>query len=163
MIRFGRALAIAVLLAPAWASGSPTDPVLALTGAGSARGAGLVLVQLEGSFPGADLVQLNYPLQILIRETSSGSGYVRFDLSGTTVSGSAAELADGLDADEALALLGQGAPAPDAQVVHLGLHRLEVTLPGSFPSGGAAAQLFVVDEGEVILSNPIPFVIGGLP
>ncbi|MBW2315944.1 MAG: hypothetical protein JRH10_17375 [Deltaproteobacteria bacterium] len=121
------------------------------------------MVQLEGSFPDADLVQLAYPLQIVVRETTSGAGYIRFDLSGAAVIGSAAELADGLDPDEALALLGQGSPEPDAQLVHLGLRRLEVLLPASFPAGGAEAQLFVVDEGEVILSNPIVFEIGGLP
>jgi len=163
MRQFWQALAMAALLAPASAMGSPTDPVLALTGARSARGTALVLIQLDGSFPGADLVQLAYPLQIVIRETSSGTGYIRFDLSGDAVAGSAAELADGLDSDDALALLGQGTPVSEAQLVHLGLRRLEVTLPASFPSGGAEAQLFVVDEGEVILSNPIPFVIGGLP
>ena len=163
MNRFRQFLALALLLSPALASGSPTDPVLALTAARSARGAGPILVQLEGSFPGADLVQLAYPLQIVVRETTSGAGYIRFDLAGGAVVGSAAELADGLDPDEALALLAQGTPEPDAQLVHLGLRRLELLLPASFPAGGAEALLFVVDEEEVILSNPIAFEIGGLP
>lgn len=152
----------AVCLGPA-AFATPTDPTLALTNASAATGAVHRVVRVDGSFHAQDLVQLAYPLQVLIRETSVGTHYLRYDLSGSAVTGSAAALADGLQADEAAALLGAGTPAAGAQVLFLGLGRLEVTLPASFPGGPAEIQLFVIDEGEAILSNTLPVVLGVVP
>jgi len=140
--------------APALAT--PTDPTLVLTAAASAAGGAGRVLRVDGSFHAQDLVQLAYPLQVLVR---AGTLYVRFDLSDGAVIGSAPQLADGLQADEAEALLDEGAPAPDARVLFLGLGRLELALPASFPAGPAEAQLFVIDEGEAILSNPLPVVL----
>jgi hypothetical protein len=152
------ALGAFCLTSPALAT--PTDPTLVLTAAAAATGTGHRVVRIDGSFHAQDLVQLAYPLQILVRV---GTQYVRYDLSAGAVSGVAAELADGLQADEAEALLGEGAPAAGARVLFLGLGRLEVALPASFPAGSGEAQLFVIDEGEVVLSNALPVAVGSPP
>ncbi|MFQ5415412.1 MAG: hypothetical protein ACE5FL_00040 [Myxococcota bacterium] len=154
-------IAALLLLVPSIGAGVSTDPVLVLSGARAEVGVSARLVRIEGVFPAQDLVQQAFPLQILLRETTTGSGYVRYDLSGAAFIGSAPEIADGLDAAEAVALLGQGAPAPGAEVLLLARDRIEVLLPVSFPSGPAEAQLFVIDATAPILSNPVPFSVGG--
>jgi len=143
------------------ASGTGTDPALALTGVSVEVGATACVVRLEGDFLEDDLVQLAYPLQILIRETALGASYVRYDTSLGAFTDVAPELLDGLAPEEALALLGKGSPSPDATIVFLGSGRIELLLPASFPAGGAEVQLFVVDTGQVILSNPLPFSVSG--
>jgi hypothetical protein len=139
---------------------TPTDPTLALTGAGFAGGAIHRVVRVDGSFQAQDLVQLAYPLQVLVH---AGASYVRYDLSAGAFTGTAAELADGLQAGEAPGLLTKGTAAADAQVLFLGLGRLEVSLPATFPAGPAAVQMFVIDEGETVLSNAVPVSIGAAP
>jgi hypothetical protein len=165
--RRGAALLLGASLAlAAAAAATPTDPTLALTGATAAAGAAGTaarMLRIEGSFQADDLVQLAYPLQLLVRETTTGTTYVRYDLSSGAVTGSSAALADGLQAGEVNALLGQGTAEPAARVLFLGLGRLDVALPPSFPGGPAEALLFVVDEGETILSNPIPLAVGAAP
>lgn len=131
-----------------------------LTAAAAATGTSHRVVRIDGSFHAQDLVQLAYPLQILVR---IGTQYVRYDLSSGAVSGVAAELADGLQADEAEDLLTQGAPAAGARVLFLGLGRIELALPASFPAGTGQAQLFVIDEGEVVLSNALTVAVGAAP
>jgi len=154
----------AICLASA-ALATPTDPTLVLTNASAATGVLHRVVRADGSFHAQDLAQIAYPLQILIRETTTGTGYLRFDLGdgGAAVTGNAAALADGLQAGEAAGLLGGGTPAAGAGVLFLGLGRLEVTLPEGFPDGPAEIQLFVIDEGEPILSNAMPLVLEAAP
>jgi hypothetical protein len=162
--RRGRGLLLAASLALASAAAAtPTDPTLALTGAAAAGGAFGRMLRVEGSFHGDDLVQLAWPLQLLVRVSGGGTAYVRYDLSGGAVTGSAAALADGLQAGDVPGLLGQGTAAPDARVLFVGPGRLDVALPQAFPGGAAEAQLFVVYEGEAILSNPIPLAVGAAP
>ena len=151
------ALCVAVPIA----SGTGTDPFLALTGVSVEVGTTARVVRLEGEFLADDLVQLAYPLQILIRETAPGARYVRYDTVAGAFTGVAPELSDGLAPGEAVALLGQGSPSPDAKIVFLGVGRIEVLLPALFPEGGAEVQLYVVEAGEPILSNPLPFAVGG--
>jgi len=151
----------ALLAAVPIATGTGTDPTLALTGVSVEVGATVRAVRLEGEFPADDLVQLAYPLQILVRETAPGSRYVRYDASLGAFTGVAPELSDGLAPDEALALLGQGSPSSDAKIVFLGSGRIELVLPALFPPGAAEVQLFVVEAGEVVLSNPLPFAVSG--
>ncbi len=136
-----------------------TDPVLILTRVTADVGAASRIVRLEGVLPAEDLVQLPFPLHVLIRETQLGTGYVRYDLSNGAVSGSSATLLDGLDPSDVAALVLEGSPAPDARVVLLARERIEVLLPGAFPSGSAEAILFTIHEGETILSNPVSFEI----
>lgn len=137
--------------------GTPTEPVLALSRVTSAVGASSRMVRIEGIFPGDDLVQIAYPLQILIR---IGEQYVRYDVVQGAVGGSAPELADGLGSGEVAGLLGAGAPEANARVLFLGPDTIDVLLPAGFPSGAAEAQLFVLHGGtHPVLSNPLPLDI----
>lgn len=153
-------LAACLAAAAVPARATPTDPTLALTAATCVTGTALRVLRVDGSFHAQDLVQIAYPLQLLVHV---GASYVRFDLVSGTRTGLAPALADGLSADEAVALLGAGSPAPDGRILFLGAGRLEVALPESFPSGAAEAQLFVVDEGEPVLSNALSVAIGPAP
>ena len=83
--------------------------------------------------------------------------------SGDAVAGSDPALLDGLDAQDAESLLSAGAPDPTARVVSVTPGRIEAQLPDAFPSGQAVAQMFIVHEGDVILSNPFPLDVGALP
>jgi len=155
------AVLAALCVAVPIASSTGTDPFLALTGVSVEVGATARVVRLEGDFLTDDLVQLAYPIQILIRETALGASYVRYDTSLGAFTGVAPELLDGLAPEEASALLSQGSPSPDAKIVFLGSGRIELLLPASFPAGGAEVQLFVLETGQVILSNPLPFSVSG--
>jgi len=157
------ALVIALVSPAAIAPAISTDPVLVLTGVVSTSGTATRVVRLEGTFPSQDLVQFPFALQILVRETTIGTGYVRYDLSQGTFSGSAPELADGLQFGEAIAFSTQGSPAVDGELVLLARDRIEVSLPSDFPDGPAEALLFTIHEGTPILSNAISFVVGGTP
>jgi hypothetical protein len=162
-LRFDVALTLflATLVAPG-AMGTITDPTLAVTSAVSVSGASARVVQVEGVFPSQALVQVDYPLQLLIRDTGSGTRYVRYDFAGGAVTGVAPELADGLDAGDVFSLLAQGDPAPEARVVFAAPGRIEVLLPASLATSQAEAQRFVGDQGTPFLSNPVPFAVEGL-
>ena len=147
---------------PATGSSTPTDPTLAISDASALGKGGPRLLRIEGAFQALDLVQLEWPLQILVRETTTGTTYVRFDVVLGPFSGDASELANGLDPADVPGLLAAGTPA-DGDVVFLGERRLEVLLPVSFPAGPAEVQLFVVDEGDVVLSNPFDVSVGAAP
>jgi hypothetical protein len=163
IIRAGRRATLVALLLAAPGAATPTDPTLALADVAAHAEGGPRLLRLDGSFQALDLVQLAWPLQILVRETTIGTGYVRFDVVTGPVTGTAPSLANGLDAADVPGLLASGSPSPDGALVFLGVTRLEVLLPATFPAGPAEVQLFVVDEGEVVLSNPLAVTIGDAP
>jgi hypothetical protein len=159
--RLPAGLAAAALLVAGAALASPTDPVLVLDAVRSAAGSGAAWVRVDGELPGDDLVQIPYPLQLVVYESAPNPRFVRFDLGVGVVAGQSALLADGLDPAEAAALLAAGAPAADGALLHVGSGRIEVLLPAGFPAGAASVQLFVLDDGEAIVSNAVPFTIPG--
>ncbi len=164
--RIARVLLLAVAMGAASPGfGGATDPTLALSEVSAESGTSLRLVRLVGVFPSQDLVQLAYPLQVLVRETGTGTGYVRYDLASGAFVGQSADLVDGLDPGEAAALVGEGTAAPDAGVAFLGRDAVEVLLPASFPAGPAEAQVFALDAvgGPPILSNAVALTVGDLP
>jgi hypothetical protein len=163
--RVARWLAAASILLASAALASPTDPVLVLDAVRSAAGAGPTWVRIDGILPGDDLVQIPYPLQLVIHEQNASPRFVRYDQSGAVVTGESALLEGGLDPADAEALLAVGTPAPDGAVTHVASGRIEVMLPAGFPAGPAQAQLFVLDGDGAIVSNAVPFTIvaGGAP
>jgi len=154
-------VAIAILSLPSPGQAAQTDPILAIrTVMGQAAPSGRLL-RVEGSFPAADLVQLRYPLQILVRDLASGTGYVRFDLAGTVMGGDFAALADGLSTAEIVPLLAAGTPTPDGRVVFLGPGRIDLLLPSSFVATNAEVQIFVIHQGTPLLSNAVSLSLAG--
>jgi hypothetical protein len=151
-----------LLLEPALLLASITDPDLFLQDARASSGSARSSVQLTGMFPEAALVQIAYPLQVLIHDANDF--YVRYDLPNGASQGNSALLQGGLTPSEAILLLSEaGTPAPDAQVIFVGAGRIEVLLPTSFPIGDAQAQLFFVDaEEDAVVSNPLSLVIPAL-
>jgi hypothetical protein len=136
-----------------------TAPALVLTSVDAVSGSDVRIVRLEGVFPGEDLVQQPYPLQVLIRETQSGKGYVLYDLSRGAFEGNLPDLVGGLSAAGVRALDQQGEPAEGAALMLLARDRLEVSLPVGFPNGPAEAVFFVIYKGTPILSNAVSFVV----
>lgn len=146
-----------IALAPPRALATQTDPVLEIARAIRSDAAAGQLVQIDATFPADDLVQRLVPLQILLRDTSGGgTHYVRVALGAGIFEGNAAALADGLDAGDVAALLAAGTPLAGARVLHMGVGRIELWIPHAFPLADAEVQLFIVYEGDPILSNPAP-------
>lgn len=156
-MRTGRLLRTVVALTAlaATARATQTDPVLVVLRALRVDAAAGVLVQIDAAFPSADLVQRAVPVQVVLRDLAGGgTQYVRFALGGPVVSGDAAALADGLDPADVAGLLASGTPLAGARVLHLGAERIDLWLP-DVPAA-AVVQLFLVYEGDPILSNPAP-------
>ena len=148
-------LVLAAFAQPARAT--QTDPVLEVARALRSDAAAGQLVQIDATFPADDLVQRLVPLQILLRDASGGgTRYVRVALGEGIFEGDAAALADGLDAGDVAPLLGEGTPLAGARVLSMGSGRIELWIPHAFPLANAELQLFIVYEGDPILSNPAP-------
>ena len=134
-----------------------TAPALSLDHAEATRGESGVLLRLEGSFPQADLVQESRPLQVLVRETTVGAGFVRFDLPGVAYEGAEPALVDGLTPEGVAAILEQTTPSSGARLLLLDRGRVDLLLPAGFPSGPAEAHIFMIYRGDTLLSNPLRF------
>ncbi len=153
-----RSVAVALILTlAALASAAPTDPVMVL--AQGERNAAWIGV--KGSFPAEDLVQAPVPVQVLVRDLTSGTSYVRYELGVGAFQGSDPTLADGLSPLEAVALQAAGT-ATSAPLLFLGPARLELLLPSGFATGSIEVQLFSVDATGAVLSNALT-IPGGTP
>jgi len=151
----------------AWNPGAratQTDPVLVIARALGVAATGGTLVQLDATFPADDMLQQDVPVQILVRDlTSGGTHYVRVALGGTAVSGVDPALADGLDAADVPALLASGTPLVGARVLYVAPGRIEFVLPPGISVASVEVQIFLVYEGDPLLSNPAPLLDGATP
>jgi hypothetical protein len=137
-----------------------TAPGLALYTADALAGAGGTLVRLRGAVPDAELVQQAIEIHVLVREMRTGSRFVAFSLPFGAFEGVDPNLADGVDADAVFSVLEVMQPSSQARILEVSSSRVEVQLPRSFPPGLAEAVLFLIYEGEPILSNPVYFPVG---
>ena len=163
-----RGIAIALLAIVAVCAPNPparatqTDPVLVITRAFGVAATGGTLVQLDALFPADDMLQQQVPVQVVVRDlTSGGAHYARFVLGGPVVSGVEPALADGLDPGDVATLLASGTPLAGARVLYVAPGRVEFVLPTDFPIADAEVQIFLVYEGDPLLSNPAPLVMDG--
>lgn len=128
-----------------------TDPVLLIGQATASGGSPSRIVDLLGSWGFDDLMQIDYPLNVVV---SQGSTFVRFPVGGAPVTGSFAGLADGLDATEIATLETQGSPTAAASIARLSLHEMTLTLPATFDAGSVHVVLYVTLPYEgTFLSN----------
>lgn len=152
-------LALALAAVPVQAA--RTVPDLAIHRASAYATEGSWLVRLEGALPASDLVRFPYPLQVVLRETTTGTGYLRFAIADGAFSGTDPALADGLDAADAVALLTAGTPEPDARVAALGSGTVDLIVPASFGPGPVELQMYAPLDGAggatVVLSNAVAF------
>lgn len=155
----GSLLAGLLFVSPAFSAFTAPDLVLnAVEATPSPIGA---LIRLEVDLPQPDLVQVPLAIQVLVRERTTGSSYVRYELGGGGFSGDDAALVDGLGLDEIDALLANSLPQPSLRLLALQPGRIELLLPSEFPAGPAEAQLFLIYRGAPLLSNAIQFTIEG--
>lgn len=139
------------------AAAAITAPALVLYSADATAGEGGTLIRLRGQVPEADLVQQAIEIHVLVRELRTGTRFVAFSLPFGGFEGVDPTLADGVDADGVFSLLAAMHPSPTARILELAPDRIELEVPADFPSGRAEALLFLVYEGEPILSNPVYF------
>lgn len=146
------AMLVLVLQAPPPAAAVGTDPSLALTAATAvAAPGGAVTVRVDGTFSFDDVVQFSFPAGVIVFR---GSSYVVYDVDGSVASGTAAAVANGINAAEIPALLaGATAAAPPAALLRVRSDHLAVALPAGFGSGAASVILFAILEGEPFVSN----------
>lgn len=163
-----RSLAIAILAVVAVCAPNPraratqTDPVLEIAHALAVATTGGTLVQLDAIFPADDMLQQQVPVQVVVRDLASGgSHYARVVLGGTAVSGVDPALTDGLEPEDVPALLASGTPLAGARVLYVAPGRIEFVLPSDFPVALAEVQIFLVFEGDPLLSNPAPLGLDG--
>ena len=146
------ASAVALWLSTATAAhAGSTNPVLVIGQATASGGSPSRIVDLLGSWGFEDLMQIDYPLNVVV---SQGTSFVRYAVGDAAVSGTYAGIADGLSVGEILALEASGAPTASASIARLALHEMTLTLPGTFASGSVDVVLYVSLPGEgTFLSN----------
>lgn len=141
---------IAALAAPFPARAGSTDPVLVI-GQATASGSPARIVDLLGAWGFDDLLQVTYPLNVVVVQ---GSSFVRFPVGDAAVAGTFAGLSDGLSIAEIPALEAAGSPSAQASIVRLATHEMSLALPDSFSPGDVDIVLYTSIPGEgVFLSN----------
>jgi hypothetical protein len=158
------ALGIALGGPVAPAGAAMTAPALSLSSARATTADGGVLLRVEGEIATRDLVQHALAIHVLVRPLDAGGRFLTFELPTGAFEGADPGAAGPVDAAVVETVLSVMAPAADARLLEIGPHRIDLLLPASFPAGPAEAVLFMVYEGDVLLSNPVAFSIeGGQP
>ena len=154
MTRLKTLAAVAIALAmrqPPPALAGSTDPVLVIGQAIGGGGSPTRVVDLLGAWGFEDVLQIEYPLNIVV---SQGTSFVRYPVGDVPVAGTFAGLADGLTAGEIAALESAGSPTADAVILRLALHEMSIALPDTFAPGSVEIVLYTSVPGEgTFLSN----------
>ena len=143
--------------APAVRAGS-TSPLLVVSAAsGSAAGGGRSAV-FEGTFDFENVVEVGYPLQIVVFQ---GTRFVRYVVAGPVVTGTSAVFADGQLTDVELPALITVGTTADAgvRIVTVTATGALVTLPATFTAGTTTVVLFTILPDGTVVSNPVDFVL----
>ena len=156
------ALAGVIALHPAAVRAGATDPTLAIGQVRAQPAGSAALVEVMGMFGFDDVIQITYPLSLVLHHDAS---FVRYPIGSTAESGTLTQLADGLATSEIAALESAGAPEAGAEIVRVEPGRLVVSLPTSLASAGTiTAQIYVTIPGEgTFVSNAVTVavVLGG--
>lgn len=139
------------LAAATAAQAGSTDPVLVIGQATASGGSPSRIVDLLGSWGFEDLMQIDYPLNVVV---SQGTSFVRYSVGDAAVAGTFAGLDNGLTIAEIPSLEAAGAPTSAASIARLALHEMTLTLPDTFAAGSVNVVLYVSLPGEgTFLSN----------
>lgn len=135
-----------------------TDPTLAIGQVRAQPAGAAALVEVMGMFGFDDVVQVTYPLSLVLYH---GTSFVRYPIGSTAESGTFAALANGLATSEIGALESAGSPAASVEIVRLEPGRLVVSVPPSLANAGTiSAQLYVTLPGEgAFVSNAVTVAI----
>jgi hypothetical protein len=143
------------------ASSGSTDPTLAIGQLIARPVAGAALVEVLGEFGFDDVVQVDYPLTLVVYR---GTSFSRYPVGAPAVAGTFAGLVDGLAVSEIAALEAAGATAPAAEIVALEPNRLLVSLPSELSSAGTISAVLYVEvqgEGGFVSNAPTVTLTGG--
>lgn len=157
--RAALALAAAALLAsaPTPALAGSTNPVLVIGQAAATGNPAAELVELAGAWGFDDILQLDFPLGIVVRQ---GAVFALFSPAQTAKSGTFAALRDGLAAGEIAGLEASASPDAAAALLRLSAHEMTLQLPPVFAAGDVAVVLYVVLPGEgTFLSNEVTVTV----
>lgn len=150
------ALATALLAlapAPTPVLAGSTDPVLVIGQATATGNPAAELVELTGAWGFDDILQLDFPLGIVVRQ---GAVFALFSPAQTAKSGTFAALADGLAAGEIAGLEASASSDAGAALLRLGAHEMTLQLPPVFAAGDVSVVLYVVLPAEgTFLSNEV--------
>lgn len=135
-----------------------TSPTLVLSAARGEAGTSGRGAAFEGSFDFPNAVEVGYPLSLVVFQ---GTTFARYPAAAAPVTGTSAALGDGvLDETELAAFTNAGAAADaSVRIVTMTPSAIRVTLPATFTSGPASAELFTILSDGSVVSNVVAFVL----
>lgn len=155
----GAALLFCTTLAATARAGS-TDPVLVIGQATASGGSPARVIDLLGAWGFEDVLQIDFPLNVVV---SQGTSFVRYPVGDLPVAGTFAGLSNGLSEGEIAALEATGTPTADALILRLALHEMSLALPATFAGGSVDVVLYVTVPGHgTFLSNTAEAAGSGL-
>ena len=117
------------------------------------------VLDLLGAWGFDDVLQISYPLNIVV---SQGTSFVRYPIGDVAVAGTFAGLSDGLAVGDIAVLEATGSSTSNASIARLALHEMTLTLPATFTAGEVNVTLYVSIPGEgTFLSNTAQAVGAG--
>ena len=116
-------------------------------------------VEVTGMFGFDDLLQVDFPLNLVIYQ---GNNFVRYPVGGTPQSGVFQLLGNGVQAREIDHIEGNGEDDPAAEILQLQPHRLLVSLPPTIGNGPITVVLYVELEFGTYLSNHVSLMLSGV-
>jgi len=156
------ALAVSLpILAPGLAGAGSTDPTLAIGQLVARPVGGGALVEVLGEFGFDDVVQVDYPLTLVVYR---GTSFARYPVGTPAVAGTFAALGDGLAVSEIAALEATGSASPTVEIVSLEPNRIVVSLPAALSSAGSITAVLyveVIGEGGFVSNAPSVLLTSG--
>ncbi|HEY2774804.1 MAG TPA: hypothetical protein VGK20_12225 [Candidatus Binatia bacterium] len=125
------------------------DPVLVIGQAISTGQARPTLLSLVGAWSFDDILQVDFPLNVVV---SQGEVFVRYSVgSASGISGSFAGLSDGLTVQEVPNLEASGSADSSSSLVKLTAHQMTLALPPIFLPGPVTVVMYAKLQREGIL------------
>ena len=144
------------------AAAGSTDPTLAIGQLTARPVGGAAVVEILGEFGFDDVLQVDYPLTLVVYR---GTSFARYPIGAATVAGTFTGLADGLAVSEIAALEATGAAAPGAEIVSLEPNRIVASLPVELAGAGTITAVLYVEvpgEGGFVSNAPnVALTVGG--
>jgi len=148
-----------LLIGPVEAYAGSFGPTLAI-GQVVARPVGdTATVEVTGMFGFDDLLQVDFPLNLVIFQ---GKNFVRYPVGGTPQSGVFMLLRNGVQAREIDHIEELGVDDPAAEILQLQPHKFLVSLPPTIGNGPITVVLYVELELGTYLSNHVSVMLTGV-